>query len=155
MPHARDHGDLIGVDMGDRDEITALVYRYAELLDRGDIDGVVALFADATWRSEATGTVLRSPEEIRAVYDRIPLYDGTPKTQHLMSNLTIDLVDGADEATGRCYYTVLQGLDAGEPIQAIVAGRYLDRYRRGSDGWQFADRLFIVDLPSVQAQQRG
>ena len=61
--------------MGDRDEITALVYRYAELLDGGDIDGVVALFADATWRSAATG---------------------------------------------------------------------------GSDGWQFADRLFIVDLPGGQ-----
>ncbi|MEX1009325.1 MAG: nuclear transport factor 2 family protein [Acidimicrobiia bacterium] len=138
--------------MGDRDEITALVYRYAELLDGGDIDGVVALFADATWRSAATGKVLRSPEEIRAVYDRIMLYDGTPKTQHLMSNLTIDLVEGADGATGRCYYTVLQGLDAGEPIQTIVAGRYIDRYRRGSDGWQFADRLFIVDLPGGQSR---
>jgi 3-phenylpropionate/cinnamic acid dioxygenase small subunit len=141
--------------MGDRDEITALVYRYAELLDGGDIDGVVALFADATWRSAATGTVLRSPEEIRAVYDRITLYDGTPKTQHLMSNLTIDLVEGADEATGRCYYTVLQGLDASEPIQTIVAGRYIDRYRRASDGWQFADRLFIVDLPGGRSQQSG
>ena len=62
--------------VGDRDEITALVYRYAELLDGGDIDGVVALFADATWRSAATGTVLRSPEEIRAVYERIMPDDG-------------------------------------------------------------------------------
>ncbi len=159
MPHARDHGDVIGGTeltsraVGDRDEITALVYRYAELLDGGDIDGVVALFADATWRSAATGTVLRAPEEIRAVYESIMPDDGTPKTQHLMSNLTIDLVDGADEATGRCYYTVLQGLDAGEPIQTIVAGRYVDRYRRGSDGWKFADRLFIVDLPGGQSRE--
>jgi len=37
-------------------------------------------------------------------------------------------------------------------IQAIVAGRYIDRYRRGSDGWQFADRLFIVDLPGGQTR---
>jgi 3-phenylpropionate/cinnamic acid dioxygenase small subunit len=132
--------------VGDRSEITALVYRYAELLDGGDLDGVVALFAAATWRSEATGAVLRTPEEIRAVYDRIILYDGTPRTRHLMNNLTIDLVDGTDEATGRCYYTVLQGLDAGAPIQTILAGRYHDRYRRGPDGWQFADRLFIIDL---------
>jgi 3-phenylpropionate/cinnamic acid dioxygenase small subunit len=138
--------------MGDRDEIAALVYRYAELLDAGDMDGVVALFADATWRSAATGAVLRSPEEIRAVYDRIMLYDGTPKTQHVMSNLVIDLVEGADEATGRCYYTVLQGLVADEPLQPILAGRYVDRYRRGPNGWQFADRLFIVDLPGSQAR---
>ena len=54
--------------MGDRDEITALVHRYAELLDGGDLDGVVALFAHATWRSAGTGAVLRTPEEIRAVY---------------------------------------------------------------------------------------
>jgi 3-phenylpropionate/cinnamic acid dioxygenase small subunit len=137
--------------VGDRDEIAALVYRYAELLDGGDFDGVVAMFADATWRSALTGAVLRTPEEIRAVYDRIKLYDGTPKTQHLMSNLTIDLVEGADEATGRCYYTVLQGLEPGQPLQAIVAGRYVDGYRRGADGWRFADRQFFVDLPGAQA----
>ena len=84
--------------MGDRDEIAALVYRYAELLDGGDIDGVVALFADATWRSAATGNVLRTPEEIRAVYDRIMLYDGTPKTPHLMSLFIVDLPGGQREA---------------------------------------------------------
>jgi 3-phenylpropionate/cinnamic acid dioxygenase small subunit len=138
------------VIVGDRDAITALVYRYAELLDGGDIDGVVALFADATWRSAATGTVLRSPEEIRAVYERIMPSDGTPTTRHLMSNVTIDLVDGADEATGSSYYTVLQGRGAGEPIETIVAGRYVDRYRRGSDGWTLADRVFIADLPGGQ-----
>src|SRR5689334_86364 len=87
--------------MGDRDEITALVHRYAELLDAGDMDAVVAMFAHATWRSAAAGTVLRTPQEIRAVYDRITLYDGVPRTRHLMNNLIIDLVDGADEASGR------------------------------------------------------
>ena len=44
--------------MGDRDEITALVHRYAELLDGGDLDAVVALFAHTTWRSAGTGAVL-------------------------------------------------------------------------------------------------
>ena len=139
--------------MGDRDEITALVHRYAELLDAGDFDGVVAMFADATWRSDATGTVLRTPDEIRAVYDRIVLYDdGTPKTRHLMNNLTIDLVDGADEATTRCYYTVLQGGDPGAPIQTILAGRYHDSYERGPRGWRLADRLFIIDLVGDQSR---
>ena len=139
--------------MGDRDDIAALVYRYAELLDGGDMDGVVRLFANATWRSDATGTVLRTPDEIRAVYDRIVLYDGgTPRTRHLMNNLTIDLVDGEDEATGRCYYTVLQGVDPGEPIQTVLSGRYHDRYRRGPDGWEFADRLFIIDLGGNQSR---
>ena len=46
--------------VGDRDEIAAIVHRYAELLDGGDVEGVVALFSRATWRSAATGTVLRT-----------------------------------------------------------------------------------------------
>ena len=29
--------------------ITALVYRYAELIDAGDLDGVAGLFEHATW----------------------------------------------------------------------------------------------------------
>jgi 3-phenylpropionate/cinnamic acid dioxygenase small subunit len=138
--------------MGDRDEITALVHRYAELLDGGDIDAVVALFAHATWRSAGTGAVLRTPEEIRAVYERIMLYDGAPRTRHLINNLTIELVDGDDDAGGRCYYTVLQGGEPGTPIQTILAGRYEDRYRRGADGWEFADRLFHIDLTGDQSQ---
>jgi 3-phenylpropionate/cinnamic acid dioxygenase small subunit len=138
--------------MGDRDEITALVHRYAELLDGGDLDAVVALFAHATWRSAGTGAVLRSPEEIRAVYERIMLYDGAPRTRHLINNLTIELVDGDDDASGRCYYTVLQGGEPGTPIQTILAGRYEDRYRRGADGWEFADRLFHIDLTGDQSQ---
>jgi 3-phenylpropionate/cinnamic acid dioxygenase small subunit len=138
--------------MGDRDEITALVHRYAELLDAGDLDGVVAMFAHATWRSAATGTVLRTPEEIRAVYERIVMYDGAPRTRHLMNNLTIELVDGADEASGRCYYTVLQSVDPGAPIEIVLSGRYEDRYRRGPDGWHLADRLFHIDLAADQSR---
>ena len=132
--------------VADRDEISALVYRYAELLDGGDLDGVTDMFADATWRSAATGTVLTTREEVRAVYENVILYDGVPRTRHLMDNLIIDLVDGADEATGRCYYTVLQGGEPGAPIAPILAGQYVDRYRRGPDGWRFADREFHVAL---------
>ncbi len=138
--------------MGDLEEITELVYRYAELLDGGDIDGVVDLFAEAAWRSGSTGEVRRGREQIRSVYDRVILYDGTPKTRHLMTNLTIDLVEGASEATGGCYFTVLQGIDAGSPIETILAGRYQDQYRRGPSGWQFAERLFIVDLLGDQSR---
>lgn len=132
--------------VADRDEISALVYRYAELLDSGDLDGVTDMFADATWTSVATGAVLTTREEVRAVYANVILYDGVPRTRHLMDNLIVDVVEGADEATGRCYYTVLQGGEPGEPIQPILAGRYVDRYRRGPEGWRFADRQFHVDL---------
>jgi len=142
--------------VGDVEAITTLVYRYAELLDSGDIEGVVALFADADWRSDSTGEVRRGHDEIKAVYDRVILYeDGTPKTRHLMTNLIIDVADGADVATSRSCYTVLQGIDVGAPIQTILAGRYHDRYRRTSEGWQFAERVFIVDLVGDQSRHFG
>jgi 3-phenylpropionate/cinnamic acid dioxygenase small subunit len=132
--------------VSDRDDISALVYRYAELLDAGDLDAVTDMFTDASWRSAATGAVLTTREEVRAVYDRVILYDGVPRTRHLMDNLIVDVDDGADEASGRCYYTVLQGGEPGAPIVPILSGRYLDRYRRGPDGWRFADREFHIDL---------
>jgi len=41
---------------------------------------------------------------------------------------------------------VLQGVETGGPINVILSGRYVDRYRRGPDGWEFADRLFHADI---------
>jgi 3-phenylpropionate/cinnamic acid dioxygenase small subunit len=131
--------------VGDRDEIHALVQRYGALLDAGDMDGVVAMFSRATWRSAATGEVRRTPEEIREVYENIVLHDGAPRTRHLMTNVVIDMEDGADDATGTSTYTVLQSM-AGEPITIVVVGRYEDTYHRGPDGWHLTDRLFLVDL---------
>ena len=139
--------------MGDIDAIEALVYGYAEGIDTGDIAAVVDLFAHATWRSAARDEVLRDPQSVRAVYDRIVVYDdGTPRTKHLITNLVVDVADDAMTATGRCSYTVLQGVVPGEPLQVVVAGRYVDRYERGPDGWRFADRLFIVDLSGDQSR---
>lgn len=138
--------------MDDRAEIATLVYDYARLLDAGDFDGVAALFEHATWRSAAHGTVLRGSGEVRTAYDRIRLHDGSPRTKHLITNLHIELGPGAHSASGRCYYTVLQGIVPGEPIETIVAGEYVDQYAKVDGRWRFADRLFIVDLEGDQRQ---
>ena len=132
--------------MSDRAEITALVHEYARRLDAGDLDGVAALFEQATWRSESTGEVRRGREEVRAVYERVLLYDGSPRTKHLITNLTIDVEPDADRAVGECCFTVLQGIEAGEPIQIILSGRYVDRFEKSAGVWRFSDRLFVVDL---------
>jgi hypothetical protein len=140
--------------MGDRDDITAIVHSYAELLDRGDVEGVVALFSRATWRSAATGTVLRTPDELRAVYSALVPVDGPIRTRHLMHNLIIELDDGADDALARCSYTVLQqgGVDGDAPgpsVRILLVGRYEDRYHRDADGWHLTDRVFHVDLDAT------
>lgn len=138
--------------MGDIEDITALVHSYAELLDSGELDAVAALFADATWRSETTGQVLRGADEVRKVYDHIVLYDGTPRTKHLITNLTISVDPEGSSATGQCYFTVLQGVVPGQPIEPVLSGRYVDRYRKVAGRWQFADRLFVADLLGDQSR---
>jgi hypothetical protein len=135
--------------VGDIDEITALVSTYAERIDGGDLDGVAALFAEATWRSDATGQVLRGIEEVRKVYDHVVLYDGVPCTKHLITNLVIDVDQGGREATGRCSFTVLHA-PPGNPIEIILAGRYIDRYEKVDGAWRFGDRLFVADLMGDQ-----
>lgn len=136
-------------------EITALVHAYAERLDAGDLDGVAALFEHATWRSDSTRAVLKATEQVRAVYDHVHLYDGSPRTKHLITNLTVAIEPGADRATSDCYFTVLQGVEPGEPIQIILSGRYVDRFERATGGWHFSDRLIVVDLVGDQRKHFG
>ena len=49
-----------------------------------------------------------------------------------------------DAATAKSYYVVFQATDA-LPFQAIVGGRYEDRFERVDGEWRFADRVVIVD----------
>jgi len=137
----------------DRAEIVALIHRYAELLDAGRLDEVAALFERATWRASRNDLTLSSPDQVRAVYRNVILYeDGTPRTRHLLTNLTVDVDDAGVEASSSCYFTVLQGVVPGEPIQAILSGRYVDRLAKGPDGWHFTDRLFHADLIGDQSR---
>lgn len=129
----------------DEREICALVHEYARRLDDGDLGGVAALFEHATWRSTATGQTLRGSEQVRQVYSRVVLYDGTPRTKHLITNLVVDQV-GATEASAHCYFTVLQSVTPGQPIEVILSGRYVDRFAKVDGSWRFEDRLFLSDL---------
>jgi 3-phenylpropionate/cinnamic acid dioxygenase small subunit len=126
-----------------RAAIAALVYAYAERLDAGDLDGVAALFARATFRSAASPEARQGTAEVRRMLDPIILYDGVPRTRHVVSNLQIDVVSA--EARSRCDFTVLQEM-GGLPLQPILAGRYHDAFIRTDDAWWFADRLVLPDL---------
>jgi hypothetical protein len=42
-------------------------------------------------------------------------------------------------------YTVFQQTET-LPLQAIIAGRYHDRFERLEHGWAFTERRFFVDL---------
>jgi 3-phenylpropionate/cinnamic acid dioxygenase small subunit len=128
----------------DRDAVTKLVFAYAELLDAGDFEALADLFRDATLRSDRRPEPRRGRDEILRLYrDTVALYDGKPATKHVTTNLVIDVAD--DVATARSYFTVLQARPE-LPLQAVIAGRYHDRFARAGGIWRFADRLILVDL---------
>jgi 3-phenylpropionate/cinnamic acid dioxygenase small subunit len=129
----------------DVEAIRALIHRYAELIDLGDLDAVAALFTHGTWSSPGRGTPLRGAEQVRRAYDDVILYDGVPSTKHVISNVTIEIVDDRTSATARSYFTVLQGRPD-FPLQPVIAGRYHDRFEHVDDAWRFTDRQIIPDL---------
>lgn len=126
--------------------ISALLYAYAERLDAGDIPGVGALFTDATYRSSRGGEY-RGTDQVAAVLGRLVIVhaDGTPRTKHVITNVTIAVDESTATATARSYFTVLQQTER-IPLQIVVAGRYHDRFARTGGAWHFTDRLIHGDL---------
>ena len=130
----------------DHAAITALVHGYAERIDAGDLDGIGALFADGVYRSERGGRYEGAAAVAAVLRQLVKLHDdGTPRTKHVTTNLTIEIDATAGTALARSYFTVFQQT-AAIPLQAIVAGRYHDRFVRTDGAWRFADRLIFMDL---------
>jgi hypothetical protein len=124
--------------------IAALVHLYAERIDAGDLEGVARLFTDATYRS-ARG-VYQGPDAVLTVLRRrVILHDGTPRTKHLITNLTIEVDEEAGAGRARSYYTVFQATPA-LALQPILAGRYEDRFARTRGAWHFSERVIHIDL---------
>jgi len=128
--------------------ISALMFRYAECVDRADFDGLSQLFAHAELRSSsaAPGEPAMRGEQVGRFYaatNRVHP-DGTLRTRHLATNLLIDIDESADRASARSYFVVLQAT-ANLPFQPIAGGRYEDRFERVKGQWRFAERLIHVD----------
>jgi len=126
------------------DAITALVHAYAERLDGGDLDGVAALFADATY-GRAGGPLRRGSAEVRAALAVVKLHGDIPRTKHMITNLVVEVDEASGAASARSYFTVFQATEA-LPLQAVIAGRYEDRFDQTANGWRFAARVIHVDL---------
>ena len=137
-----------------REQIRGLVAAYNALGDRGRLDGVMALFADAAVMDVGDGRTYEGVDQIRTIFTgtRDSILDGGdgPRfLQHHTTGLHVTLA-GRDEATGHAYFTVMtdRGLDHW--------GRYQDAYRPVGDVWLFASRRVRIDgyTPSGWADAR-
>ncbi|WP_235737683.1 nuclear transport factor 2 family protein [Nocardioides alcanivorans] len=123
-------------------QITNLLYRYAELIDSGDLEGTAQLFAKARFELRA-GHVLEGAAPVLALWQaNVRLHeDGTPRTKHLITNPIVEVDEEAGRATCRSYYTVIQSTET-LPLQPIAAGRYHDEFVREDGAWRFDYRNY-------------
>ena len=133
--------------IADKLAITELLYRYAELIDAGDFDGVGVLLGRATFagrRSPSTSGAEAIAELFAMTTRRFPEFGNTPRTRHLVLNPIVEVADH-DTATARSTFCVMQSTE-NLTLQPIVVGRYLDGFRRDETGWYFTDRTVDVEM---------
>jgi 3-phenylpropionate/cinnamic acid dioxygenase small subunit len=127
--------------------IIELLYRYAELIDAGDFDGVGALLSRATFGGTGPQGV-SGAENIAKLFAkttrRYPDHGNTPRTRHLVLNPIVEL-HGDGTAASRSTFCVLQDT-AAVPIQPIVVGRYFDTFGRDESGWHFTERKVEIQM---------
>ena len=134
--------------MGDsHSAIEELLYLYAERIDLGDFEGVADLFAHAVITTPGAKAGPGGRRAALEMYTRSTrLYDdGTPKTKHVTTNAIIDVDEANNSATSRSYFTVFQALHD-FPLQAIIAGRYHDKFERNDGEWRFSERMMLPEL---------
>ncbi|MEU6146146.1 nuclear transport factor 2 family protein [Streptomyces sp. NPDC047081] len=131
--------------MSSQRAIENLIVRYAELVDDGDFAGVGRLLEDATFAG--SGEPVRGGDAIETMLrDTLIVYgDGTPRTQHVTTNIAIEVDEEAGTAVARSYVTVLQALPD-LPLQPIAGGRYHDRFERRDGQWRFVERRVRINL---------
>ncbi len=125
--------------------IEHLLYRYADLIDAGDFAGLGQLFAHG--RIVSDGGIAAGAAAVQGLYESYTRrYEcGTPRTQHLMSNVRIEVDPDRRGAAASLRFTVLQALPD-FPLQAVIAGRYQDRFARDAQGWHFQERRIQPEL---------
>ncbi|MGE2832392.1 nuclear transport factor 2 family protein [Mycobacterium sp. SMC-4] len=125
----------------DKLAVTELLYRYAELIDAGDFDGVGQLLG----RGQFMGVA--GAHDIAALFAhttrRFPEHGNTPRTRHLVLNPIVEV--NGDVAEARSTFCVVQATDT-VGLQPIVVGRYRDTFARDDAGWYFTDRHVDVEM---------
>lgn len=130
--------------------IERLILGYADGVDAGDLAAVGALFRHGRVCGETpTGpvTLAEGPDAVEAFYrSLVRLYDdGTPRTRHITTNMTVDVDPATGTASAASSYTVFQATDE-LPLQAVIIGRYADTFRRIDGRWWFETRTMRSDL---------
>ncbi|MBU8831397.1 nuclear transport factor 2 family protein [Mycolicibacterium goodii] len=108
-------------------EIQQMLAKYAVTITQGDIDGLISVFTpDGTYSAFGeTYTLNRFPA----------LVDAAPKGLFMTGTALVDLVEGADTASGTQPLCFIE-----HSTHDMRIGYYRDTYERTADGWRLRTR---------------
>ena len=108
-------------------EIQQLLAKYAVTITQGDVEGLVTVFTpDGTYSAfGSTYTLARFPE----------LVEAAPSGLFMTGTSLVDLVEGADTATGTQPLCFIE-----HSKHDMRIGYYKDNYVRTNDGWRLKTR---------------
>jgi hypothetical protein len=119
--------------MNAQEEIKNLMNEYCYAIDSGDFLTFAKLFKNSEWIAEGKKPSKESANNI-IIYE-----DGTPKTKHSITNISIDVDEERNKATAHSYVTVYQGTEE-FPLQVIFSGDYFDEFKKTDGAWCFSKR---------------
>lgn len=134
-------------DLLAKEAIRDVVLRYCRAVDRRDFEALKALYhEDAT--DDHGGMFCGSAA------DYIAWLPDMVSQMQVLSHQVLNhyiVVDG-DEAEGEVYVQAyhLTKDEAGDDVEMIIGGRYLDRYSRRNGEWRFSARKIVMDWNQVQ-----
>ncbi|WP_413657484.1 nuclear transport factor 2 family protein [Paraburkholderia phenoliruptrix] len=116
------------------------------MLDTGRWDELGELFSRADVYIAGKLAASHNGAALTAMWKQyVRLYpNGTPRTHHIMSNVTIE-PDGKNQARSHSYVVVMQQSDT-LALQPVIAGDYLDRFIKADDVWWFSERRIGNEL---------
>jgi hypothetical protein len=134
------NGDL--QSLLDREAIRDVLMRYARGIDRCDrslLEGVYwpdAIDDHGNFRGSAAEFIDWCLPLLRERMDQ---------TSHMLGNILIQL-DG-DSAAVESYFEAYHRFrpEAGQPYDAVLGGRYIDRMEKRGGEWRIADRIAVYD----------
>ena len=134
-------------EIGDRQEITDLIYRYCRSVDRLDVplghsiwhEDAIADYGETVYQGDGRGVI-----DLICANHRKALHHS-----HQVSNILIEL-DG-DRAASESYVAATLRIRRGEQLMQItVWSRYVDRWSRRKGRWGLDKRIAIRDFDEVR-----